>query len=403
MKSTRELIELEDKRCAHNYYPIPIVLNRGEGFYLWDVEGNRYVDMMSGYSAVSLGHSHPRILKVLQTQSQQLCMTSRAFHNDQLYPFLDKLCQVTGMDMALPMNTGVEAVETAIKAVRRWGYEKKGIADNKAEIIVAMNNFHGRTTTVISFSSDESYKKHFGPLTPGFVEIPFGDAEALRKAITPNTCAFLVEPIQGEAGIKIPTFGWLKVCQQVCNDNKIALILDEVQSGLGRTGKLFAFEHEKVKPDGLIVGKALGGGVLPVSAFLANSEIMSVFTPGSHGSTFGGNPLACRIGLEVLNIIEDEHLVERSYELGKVLLEGLKSIKSNLIKEVRGKGLWVGVELVTSQHSARVVCEKLAKNGVLTKEAHESVIRFAPPLIIDPQTLVWSIEQFAKTLKELEK
>jgi ornithine--oxo-acid transaminase len=400
---TNEWIVEEKEHCPPNYTPIPVVLTKGEGVWLWDIEGKRYLDMMSAYSAVSFGHCHPRLVRVLHEQAQQLCVTSRAFHTDTLKPFLDKLCEMSHMDSAMPLNTGVEAVEAAIKAARKWGYEKKGIADNKAEIIVASGNFHGRTTTVISFSSDELYKKHFGPLTPGFNEVTFGDVEALKKAITPNTCAFLVEPMQGEAGIVMPKEGWLKACEQICKDNNVLLILDEVQTGLGRTGKLFAFEHEDVKPDGLILGKALGGGILPVSAFLASNDIMQVFAPGTHGSTFGGNPLAARVGLEALRLLEDGELVKHSAQLGEVLLQGLKAIQSPLIKNVRGKGLWVGIEIDPNKVSARHVCEVLLENGILTKETHDTVIRLAPPLIIDKETLKWAIDVVAKTFQSLDK
>lgn len=398
MSKTQQWIEHENQYCAQNYHPLPVVLTRGKDVWLWDIEGNKYLDMMSAYSAVSFGHSHPRLVKVLHEQSEKLCLTSRAFHTDTLGPFLEKLCLVSGLDMALPMNTGAEAVETAIKAARRWGYEKKGIAPNQAQIIVAKNNFHGRTTTIISFSSDESYKKDFGPLTPGFIEVPFGDSEALKKAITPHTCAFLVEPIQGESGIQIPPTGYLKACEKYCQENNVLFILDEVQSGLGRTGKMFAFEHENVKPDGLILGKALGGGILPVSVFLAKKDVMDVFTPGSHGSTFGGNPLAASIGLEVLTMLNEENYIERSQKLGELLKSSLQAIKSDLIVEVRGRGLWVGVEIDTKKCSARKVCENYRQQGVLTKEAHDTVIRFAPAFTIDEKTLTWAVDQFAKAL-----
>ncbi|MBS0290190.1 MAG: ornithine--oxo-acid transaminase [Proteobacteria bacterium] len=395
MTKTQTWIAKEAKYCAANYHPLPVVLKQGKEEWLWDIEGKRYVDMMAAYSAVSLGHCHPRLLKVLMEQAQLLNVVSRAFHTDKLLPFLEKICQLSGMEMALPMNTGVEAVETAIKAARRWGYEKKGISDEKAQILVAKNNFHGRTITAVSFSSRKSYKQHFGPFTPGFVEIPFGDTEALKQAITPQTCAFLVEPIQGEAGIIFPPKGWLKACQQICNQHQILFILDEIQTGLARTGKMFAFEHENVISDGLILGKALGGGILPVSLFLTRKEVMSVFTPGSHGSTFGGNALAARLGLEVLTLIEEESLVERSRQLGDYFLQALKQIQHPLIKEVRGKGLFIGVEV---QGAARKVCEKLMELGVLTKETHDTVIRFAPPLTIQKDSLDFVLGQFEKAL-----
>lgn len=397
--NNQEWIQQEQQHCAHNYHPLPVVLTKGEGVWLWDIEGKRYLDMMSAYSAVSLGHSHPTLLAVLQEQAQKLCVVSRAFHADTLAPFLEKLCKVAQMDMALPMNSGAEAVETALKAARRFGYERKGIPENKAEIIVASNNFHGRTISIISFSSEPEYQKHFGPFTPGFVEIPFGDSEALQRAITPNTCAFLVEPIQGEAGIQIPPPGWLKACEQICRDNQVLLILDEVQSGLGRTGKMFAFEHENVKPDGLILGKALGGGILPVSAFLTRTDVMNVFIPGSHGSTFGGNPLAARMGTAVLDLLVKEKIVENSAKLGAMLSNELQSIKHPLIKNVHGKGLWVGVDMDIHEVSARQICEKMLTLGVLAKETHETVIRFAPPLIIQEQELHFGVTQFKKALE----
>ncbi len=401
MTITEQWIALENNRCAHNYHPLPVVLSRGEGVWLWDIESKRYLDMMSAYSAVSLGHANPRLLQVLQSQAQKLSLTSRAFHHDMLQPFLEKLCQISGMDMGLPMNTGVEAVETAIKAARRYGYQYKNIPENKAEIIVAKNNFHGRTVTVVSFSSDKSYQEGFGPFTPGFVEIPFGDVQALERAITPHTCAFLVEPIQGEAGIIIPPLGWLKLSQEICAKNNVLFILDEVQSGLGRTGKWFACDHEMVKPDGLILGKALGGGLLPVSVFLARKDVMEVFNPGSHGSTFGGNPLGCRIGLEVLSILQEEDYIARSATLGLALLEGLQKIKHPWIKEVRGRGLWVGIEFHPGRITARDVSEKLMQEGILAKEVHDKVIRLAPPLIIERDTLHWAISQFEKVLQDL--
>jgi ornithine--oxo-acid transaminase len=398
---TSQWIEAENRYCAQNYYPLPVVLSRGEGVWLWDIEGKRYLDMMSAYSAVSFGHSHPRLVKALVEQAQKLNVVSRAFHQETMLPCFEKLCQISGMDAVLPMNTGAEAVETAIKAARRWGYEKKRIANEQAEIIVMDNNFHGRTTTIVGFSSDVDYKKHFGPFAKGFCSVPFGDIQAIQNAIQKNTCALLIEPIQGEAGIVLPPEGWLKSCAKLCQQENILLIVDEVQSGLGRTGKLFAFQHENIVPDGLILGKALGGGLLPVSAFLAKKEVMDVFNAGSHGSTFGGNPLACRIALEALEILHDEKLVENSAELGKYLLEGLSHIQHPLIKAVRGKGLWVGVEFDNQKKSAREVCLALMDLGLLTKEAHDKVIRFAPPLIIDKDTLIWAIERFHQALSTL--
>ena len=338
-------IEVEARYCAHNYEPIPVVLARGEGAYLWDTSGRRYIDMMSAYSAASHGHAHPRIVAALEAQARRLADPSRAYYNDRLGPFLAEICRLTGLDAALPMNTGAEAVETAIKAARRWGYRVKGVAKDRAEIIVADGNFHGRTTTIVSFSSEADYRDGFGPFTPGFRSVPFGDLGAIERAITPNTVAVLMEPIQGEAGIIVPPAGWLAGLRRVCDAHNVLMILDEVQSGLGRTGAWFAFEHEIARPDGLILGKALGGGVLPVSAFVAVREVMDVFTPGSHGSTFGGNPLAAAVGLEALHVIRDEGLVERSAELGAHMIERLRAMKHRALREVRGRGLWAGADI----------------------------------------------------------
>jgi ornithine--oxo-acid transaminase len=395
--------ELEKAYCAPNYDPLPVVLNRGEGVWLWDVEGRKYLDMMSAYSAVSHGHSHPRIVNALERQARQLAVTSRAYHSDRLGPFLQKLCQVTGLDGACPMNTGAEAVETAIKCARRWGYRIKGIPADRAEIIVADGNFHGRTTTIVSFSSEEAYRDGFGPFTPGFVRVPFGDAAAVEKAITPNTCAVLIEPIQGEAGIRVPPAGWLRELREICDRHDVLLILDEIQSGLGRTGRWFAWQHENIQPDGACLGKALGGGVLPVSAFVARREVISLLGPGSHGSTFGGNALAAAVALEALQVIEDEGLVERSARLGDYLLQELRRIRSPLITDVRGKGLWIGVEFDPAYVSARQVCEQLARCGILTKETHDTVVRFAPPLIIERSELEWAIGQFTGVVRQLER
>lgn len=400
---THSFIEAESKVCAHNYLPIPVVLKKGQDIWLWDIENKKYLDMMSAYSAVSHGHCHPELIACLEEQAKTLCISSRAFYTNTLTPFLEKLCQMADMDMALPMNTGAEAVETAIKAVRRWGYQVKGIPDNQAEIIVCSDNFHGRTTTIISFSSDEAYKKDFGPFTPGFKIIPYGDIHALEKAITPNTCAFLVEPIQGEAGIKMPPEGWLKSVSTLCQEKQVLLVLDEIQSGLGRTGKLFAYEHEGIKPDGLILGKALGGGILPVSAFLANTPIMSCFEPGSHGSTFGGNPLSSKVALKALELLERDQLVENSAQLGDYLINALKKIQSPILSGVHGKGLWVGVDINPDICTARLVCETLMKYGVLSKETHETVVRFAPPLTITQADLDWAIKQFKLTLQDIER
>jgi ornithine--oxo-acid transaminase len=396
--STRQL---EDKYSAHNYAPLPVTLVSGQGAWLTDDQGRRYIDMMSAYSAVSHGHSHPRLVKALSEQASRLAIVSRAFYNDQLGAFLEKLCEMSGFEMALPMNTGAEAVETAIKAARRWGYMVKGIPENQAEIIVAVGNFHGRTTTIVGFSSEAEYRQGFGPFAPGFRLVPYGDAKALAKAITPNTCAVLVEPIQGEAGIIVPPAGWLAEVRRLCDANRVLLILDEIQSGLGRTGKLFAYQHENIKPDGLILGKALGGGLLPVSAFLTSAEVMNVFTPGSHGSTFGGNALAAAVALEALHVLEDEKLVERSATLGRHLMQRLQAIDSPLITDIRGRGLWVGVDIDPHYASAREVCEGLMRKGVLTKETHHTVVRLAPPLMIDKSDLDWAIDRLEEVLEEI--
>ena len=386
---------------APNYHPLPVVLSRGKGAWLWDIDGKKYLDMMSAYSAVSHGHGHPRLIKALTDQAQKLCIPSRAFYTDTLAPFLDKLCQITGLDLALPMNTGAEAVETAIKGARRWGYQIKKIPENKAEIIVAGQNFHGRTTTIVSFSSDTDYKKDFGPFTPGFTEVPFGDAAALEAAITPNTCAVLLEPIQGEAGIIVPPKGYLKAVRKLCDKHNVLLMLDEIQSGLGRSGKMFAHQHDGIKPDALILGKALGGGVMPVSAVVGRKDMMALFTPGSHGSTFGGNPLAAAVGLEALRVLEEEKLVERSANLGRLLKDKLAEINSPLITDVRGEGLWVGVEINPEKGSARDIVMALMARGILSKETHETVIRFAPPFVITEDELLWAVEQFKDVLDEM--
>jgi len=396
-------IELETRYGAHNYAPLPVVLARGEGAHLWDTAGRRYIDMMSAYSAASLGHSHPRIVAALTAQARRLAVPSRAYYNDRLGPFLAELCRLTGLDAVLPMNTGVEAVETAIKAARRWGYRVKGVPKDRAEIIVADGNFHGRTTTVISFSTEPDYRDGFGPFAPGFRRVPFGDIAALEHAMRPETVAVLIEPIQGEAGIIVPPAGWLGVVRRLCDAHQVLLILDEVQSGLGRTGAWFAFEHEGIRPDGLILGKALGGGVLPVSAFVARAEIMDVFTPGSHGSTFGGNPLAAAVGLEALHVIRDEGLVQRSRALGAHMLERLRAIKSPALKSVRGRGLWAGAEIDPRFASAREACERLLAKGVLSKETHHTVVRLAPPLVIARDDLDRALDCFEKVVRELER
>ena len=394
-------IELESRYSARNYEPLPVVLARGQGAHVWDTAGRRYIDMMSAYSAASHGHAHPRILAALDVQAHRIAVPSRAYFNDRLGPFLAEICKLTGLDAALPMNTGAEAVETAIKAVRRWGYRVKGIPRDRAEIIVANGNFHGRTTTVISFSSEPDYRDDFGPFTPGFRAVPFGDLAAVERAIGPYTAAVLMEPIQGEAGIIVPPHGFLAGLRRICDAHGVLLILDEVQSGLGRTGAWFAYEHEGFRPDGVILGKALGGGVLPVSAFVARREVMDVFTPGSHGSTFGGNPLAAAVGLEALRVIRDEGLVDRSAALGAHMLARLRALDHPALNEVRGRGLWVGAEIDPAVASAREVCERLLVKGVLSKETHRTVVRLAPPLVIARRDLDWALDRFEEVLDEI--
>lgn len=393
---TQQLIDLEDEFAAHNYRPLDVVIERAQGVWVYDVEGKRYLDCLAAYSAVNQGHCHPRILRTLQEQAGKITLSSRAFRNEQL-PLLSKeLHDLTGFDMSLPMNTGAEAVETALKTARKWGYKVKGIPADKAEIIVCAGNFHGRTITIVGFSSDEQYRDGFGPSTPGFKLIPYGDVQALRNAITPNTCAFLVEPIQGEAGIVMPPTGFLREAAALCRQNNVLLMLDEIQSGLGRTGKLFAYMHEDVTPDVLIVGKALAGGFYPVSAILASREILGVYKPGDHGSTFGGNPLGCAIARTALRVLIEENMVERSAELGAWFLSRLRSLRTPVIKEVRGKGLWIGIEL---NGQARPYCEVLKEEGILCKETHDCVIRIAPPLIITREELDWAFERIAKVLE----
>ena len=394
--STREFIELEERFGAHNYKPLDVVIERAEGVWVYDVEGKRYLDCLAAYSAVNQGHCHPKILQALIEQAHKVTLTSRAFRNDQLPLLCRDLHEITGFDMVLPMNSGAEAVETALKAARKWGYKVKGIADGKAEIIVCANNFHGRTVSIVSFSSDEQYRDGFGPFTPGFRIIPYGDAHALREAITPNTCAFLVEPIQGEAGIVIPPAGYLREAAAICRENRVLLMCDEIQSGLGRTGELFAYMHEGIKPDVLIVGKALSGGFYPISAVLASGEVLGVFRPGDHGSTFGGNPLACAIARAALRVLIDEDLVERSAVLGHYFLERLQTIRSTDIREIRGKGLWIGIELYSP---ARPYCEALKNEGLLCKETHDHVIRIAPPLRITSNQVDWAFERIARVME----
>jgi ornithine--oxo-acid transaminase len=396
-------IDLENKYCAHNYHPLPVVLSRGEGVFVWDENGKKYLDMMSAYSAVSHGHANPRLVEVVKKQVEKLTIVSRAFYTDQLGEFLELACELTGQDMALPMNTGAEAVETAVKAARRWGYEVKGIEQNQAEIIVCTGNFHGRTITIISFSDEKEYQENFGPLTPGFKVVQYGDADALEGLITPNTAAFLIEPIQGEGGIVIPPKGYLKRCQQICQKNNVLLIADEIQTGLGRTGSLLACDHEDVKPDGLILGKALGGGILPVSMFLSKKEVMDIFVPGTHGSTFGGNPLASAVGLEALKILVEEKLPERSREMGNYLMEKLQQLDSPMITDIRGSGLFVGIEIDPSQGSAREICEVLMDRGLLSKETHETVVRLAPPLVISREEIDWAVQQISEVLNEMDR
>jgi ornithine--oxo-acid transaminase len=398
MPSTKEYLAEAERYSAHNYHPLPVVLERGEGVWVWDVDGKKYLDCLAAYSAVNQGHRHPKIVEAAKQQLDKLTLTSRAFHNDLMGPFLRQLCEMTGYTKALPMNTGAEAVETAVKAARRWGYRVKGIPQDKAEIIVCENNFHGRTTTVVSFSTEESYRDDFGPLTPGFVPIPYGDVAALEAAITSNTAAFLVEPIQGEGGVVLPPDGFLRDSAKLCMDNQVLFVADEIQTGLGRTGKLFACDWEDVHPDMLIVGKALSGGLYPVSAAIADDEIMGVFSPGDHGSTFGGNPLGAAIAMAALSVIVDEGLPERSNELGSWFMDELRNIDSPHVELVRGRGLFVGVVIRDESGPARPFCEELQARGILAKETHEQVIRFAPPLVIEKETLEWVVGQVREVL-----
>jgi ornithine--oxo-acid transaminase len=392
------LIAIEERYGAHNYHPLDVVIERGEGVYLWDVDGKRYMDFLSAYSAVNQGHNHPRIAQAMIAQAQRLALTSRAFRNNLLPPLLEKLCNLTGFDKALLMNSGAEAVETAVKAVRKWGYESKGIPDPEAEIIVMEGNFHGRTTTIVSFSTDPDSTSHFGPLTPGFRTVPYGDLSAVKAAVTPHTCAILAEPIQGESGVVIPPKGFLRGLREICDAQRVLLILDEIQSGLGRTGKLFAFEHEGIRPDGVAIGKALSGGFYPVSAFLASRDVMDVFTPGVHGSTFGGNPIACAVASAALDVLVEERLAERAAELGAHLADRLAALRSPFVREVRCVGLWAGVELQPSAGGARSFCNALKNRGLLCKETHAHTIRLAPPLVVTREQLDWAVEQVAAVL-----
>ena len=393
--NSKAIIEQTEKYGAHNYHPLPIVVSRAEGVWVEDPEGNKYMDMLSAYSAVNQGHRHPKIIQALKDQADRVTLTSRAFHNDQLGPWYEKICKMTNKDMALPMNTGAEAVETAFKAARRWGYDVKGIPDNQAEIIGCVGNFHGRTMTAVSLSSEDEYKRGFGPMLPGIKLVPYGDIEALKQAITLNTAAFLVEPIQGEAGIVIPPEGYIKAAYDFCKENNVLFIADEIQAGLARTGKMFACEWEGIEPDVYILGKALGGGVFPISCVAANKDILGVFNPGSHGSTFGGNPMACAVSIAALDVLIEEKLAEKSLELGEYFVTKLKQINNPVIKEVRGRGLFIGVEL---NEEARKYCEQLKDEGLLCKETHDTVIRFAPPLVITKDELDWAIERISKVL-----
>jgi ornithine--oxo-acid transaminase len=394
---------LEARYGASNYAPLPVTIVRGNGVYVWDENERRYIDMMGAYSAASFGHCHPRLVQALTEQAQRLDTISRAYFSDRLGPFLARACTLTGMEFALPMNSGAEAVETALKAARKWAYKVKGVSFDRAEIIAAEGNFHGRTISIVGFSSVPQYRDGFGPFPPGFKLVPFGDALALETAITPNTAAFLVEPIQGEGGINVPPPGYLAEVERICRAHHVLLLCDEIQTGLGRTGRLLACQHDEVRPDGLMLGKALGGGLLPVSLFLARREVMQVFTPGDHGSTFGGNPIAAAVGLAALETLIDERLIERAATVGAHLLNRLASIKSPIIREVRGRGLFVGVELHPDQASAGAVATRLLQAGVLTRDTHRNTIRFAPPLIIDESQVDWAVDRLAEVLEEVVK
>ena len=399
MGRTEQLIEEVDRWSAHNYHPLPVVIERGEGCWVWDVEGNRYLDMLSAYSAVNQGHRHPKIIAALLDQAQRLTLTSRAFHNDLMGPFLRQVCELVGYPKALPMNTGAEAVETAIKAVRKWGYTVKGVAADSAEIIVCEENFHGRTTTIVGFSTEHQYRHGFGPFTPGFKMIPYGDVEALRAAISPNTVGFLVEPIQGEGGVIVPPNGYLKAAAQLCRAANVKLMADEIQTGLGRTGRMLACEWEGVRPDVVMLGKALGGGVYPVSAMLADEDVMDVFKPGDHGSTFGGNPLAAAVGRAALDVLVDEQLPQRAAELGDWFMDELRAIDSTHVAEVRGKRLMIGLVIKDSSGTARPFCEAMMVRNILAKETHQQVVRFAPPLVVPRKVLAEALESIRDVLQ----
>ncbi len=394
----QEYIQMERKYGAHNYKPLDVVLARGEGVWVWDTDGNRYLDCLSAYSAVNQGHCHPKIMSTMFEQAQKLTLTSRAFRNEQLGPFYQELCELTNSHKVLPMNSGAEAVETAIKIVRKWGYQVKGVPEDEAEIIVCEGNFHGRSITIVGFSSDESSRAGFGPFTPGFRIVPYGDAGALEAAMTPNTVGFLVEPIQGEAGVIIPPRGYLQDARAICDRHNVVLITDEIQTGLGRTGKMLAEEHEGIEADLTLVGKALSGGFYPVSAVLSNTEVMDVLQPGEHGSTFGGNPLACALARTALKVLVEEGMIENAAEVGAYFLEELKKVHNPLIKEIRGRGLLIGVELLPDAGGARKYCEELMEKGLLCKETHEHTIRFAPPLMIARDTVNWALEQISAVL-----
>lgn len=395
-----DYISLENEYGAHNYKPLDVVLSRGEGVWVWDVDGKKYLDCLSAYSAVNQGHCHPEIVKTMVEQVRKLTLTSRAFRNDQLGLFYQELCELTNSHKVLPMNSGAEAVETVIKTVRKWGYQIKGVPVDQAEIIVCQNNFHGRTITIVGFSTDENSRTDFGPFTPGFKIIPFGDAQALEAAITPNTVAFLVEPIQGEAGVIIPPQGYLKEAKAICETHNIVLILDEIQTGLGRTGKILAEEHDEIEADLTLIGKALSGGFYPVSAVLSNTEVMGVLQPGEHGSTFGGNPLACAVSRTAMKVLIEEGMIENAANVGGYFLDELKQFKNPIIKDVRGKGLLIGLELSAEVGGARQYCEKLQAEGLLCKETHDNIIRFAPPLIITKDIVDWALERIDAVLNQ---
>lgn len=403
MRTKQEFIERENKYLAQNYKPLPIVLEKSEGVWLWDTDGNKYLDFLSAYSAVSFGHNNERIIKAFNDQLKKLDVPSRAYHTEVLGEFAETICTITGMDKVIPMNTGAEAVETAIKAARRWGHEVKGIPDGKQKILVSNGNFHGRTTTIVGFSTEAEYRRGFGPFDGGFNHIPFGDADALEHAITPDTCAFMTEPLQGEGGIIMAPEGWLKKAQEICKKHNVLFIVDEIQTGMGRTGKDFCFQYEIDRPDGLMLGKALGGGIYPVSAFLGLDNLMQVFDPGSHGSTFGGNPIAMTIALEALKILKEDQFAKRSHELGEHLLKRLNELNSPHIKEIRGKGMLIGMEIDPDMAPALDVCLRLKEKGLLCKETHDTVVRFAPPLTITIDELDWAVDQVRSVLSEMDE